>query len=113
MGDLSPNFDTREFRCRHCGALRGPDVSLVATLQRMRTAKKRPLIVVSGYRCPEHNARVGGASRSRHLYGDAADVPAGYATADEWRRAGATGIGIRDGQVVHVDVRRHPVTFWE
>lgn len=32
------------------------------------------LILTSGYRCPHVNAAVGGASNSRHMYGDAADL---------------------------------------
>lgn len=31
------------------------------------------LTILSGYRLPNHNGRVGGASYSRHMYGDAAD----------------------------------------
>jgi hypothetical protein len=36
-----------------------------------------PLTVNSGYRSPELNALVGGASRSQHLAGEAADITAG------------------------------------
>jgi hypothetical protein len=36
-----------------------------------------PLTVNSGYRCPELNHAVGGASRSAHLRGEAADITAG------------------------------------
>ena len=45
-----------------------------------------PLIVSSGYRCPEHNARVGGVPDSQHVQGRAADlVPRGI-TARELHR---------------------------
>ena len=33
-----------------------------------------PIIVNSGYRCEEVNRKVGGAARSQHLYGQAADI---------------------------------------
>ena len=33
-----------------------------------------PIIVSSGYRCPELNAKVGGAKTSGHLYGYCADL---------------------------------------
>ena len=33
-----------------------------------------PIIVNSGYRCEEVNRMVGGAARSQHLYGQAADI---------------------------------------
>jgi uncharacterized protein YcbK (DUF882 family) len=104
--DLSLNFDRSEFRCKHCGDLRGPDRVLVDMLQRMRTAMGRPLRIVSGYRCVAHNRAVGGSRSSQHLLGRAADVPPGYATVRQWQDAGATGVGVRGGLVVHVDTRR-------
>lgn len=33
-----------------------------------------PIRITSGYRCPELNRAVGGASNSRHLRGEAADI---------------------------------------
>lgn len=33
-----------------------------------------PVSVSSGYRCPKHNAEVGGVSGSQHLKGEAADI---------------------------------------
>jgi hypothetical protein len=38
-----------------------------------REAFGRPILVTSGRRCEAHNLRVGGAARSRHLIGCAAD----------------------------------------
>lgn len=34
----------------------------------------KPIIVTSGYRCPELNAAVGGAPTSQHMKGEAADI---------------------------------------
>ena len=71
MGDLSEHFSTWEFRCRHCGqVLLNQD--LVPTLERIRARYGRPMMVVSGYRCPEHNAKIGGGPE--HLDGQAADI---------------------------------------
>jgi len=42
-------------------------------LDAWRTAYGGPRIINSGYRNPAHNAAVGGAPQSRHVYGDAAD----------------------------------------
>lgn len=106
MGDLAKNFSTSEFVCKHCRLVVGIDQQLVDVLQRMRTAMGMPLRIVSGYRCPVHNRAVGGSRKSQHLIGRAADVPAGYGTVRQWRDAGAMGIGVRKGQVVHVDTRR-------
>jgi len=38
-----------------------------------RVLGNKPIIVSSGYRCPELNKAVGGASNSQHMYGQAAD----------------------------------------
>lgn len=113
MGDLSRNFSRAEFACRDGCGRDYPVPVLVAVLQAMRDAKGRPLRVVSGIRCADHNERVGGSRRSQHIAGRAADVPAGYASVAEWKAAGAIGIGVRRGKVVHVDVRpdRQPFTF--
>ena len=106
MGDLSPNFSAAEFTCRHCRLLVGPDLQLVNVLQRVRNHVGLPLRIVSGYRCRAHNAAVGGSTRSQHLLGRAADVPGWFAPLAVWQEAGATGVGVREGLVVHVDVRR-------
>lgn len=45
-------------------------------LQPARNLLKRPLIINSGYRSKEVNARVGGAKNSYHLTGCAADIHA-------------------------------------
>lgn len=42
----------------------------------------RPVAVNSGYRSPALNAAVGGAPRSRHMYGEAADITVGSPSAN-------------------------------
>lgn len=115
MGDLRQHFSRAEFACACCHRLDVIDDRLLDVLQRARTAKGRPLRIVSGYRCCRHNATVGGIRYSQHLYGRAADVPRGYASVREWESFGAIGIGVRDGQVIHVDVEpgRPAYTFRE
>ena len=70
---IAQNFRLVEFQCKCCGAVK-IDPELVRRLQKMREEIGQPLIVNSGYRCPEHNRAVGGAADSQHLYGRAADV---------------------------------------
>ena len=114
MGDLSAHFSKGEFRDHRTGQLVGPDRRLVEVLERIRGLTGRPLRVVSGYRSRSTNDAVGGARRSQHLYGRAADIPGGTCTVDQAIAAGARGIGHRRGDVLHVDVRRtlRPV-IWE
>jgi hypothetical protein len=42
-----------------------------------REAYGHPIYVNSGFRCPLHNAAVGGVSKSQHIEGQAADITAG------------------------------------
>lgn len=44
-------------------------------LEPLRQHTGTPIRISSGYRCPKLNAAVGGAKRSYHLYGRAADIP--------------------------------------
>jgi len=46
-------------------------------LQPMRDKHGSPLLVNSGYRCPEVNKIVGGAQNSQHMLGEAADITTG------------------------------------
>jgi|SRR5205085_7347191 len=107
------HFRRREFACKHCGvALVRP--RLLELLERLRRAAGTPLVIRSGYRCPVHNADVGGAPDSQHMYAAAADLVPGAVTMSEAVEAGFTGIGVRGGHVVHVDVRDGPrVVFHE
>jgi uncharacterized protein YcbK (DUF882 family) len=113
VGDLSPHFDTSEFRDHSTGELVGPPAELIAALENLRgQTGNRPCVIVSGYRTPAHNAEIGGASDSRHIHGDAADLEEGYATQEMAQAAGFVGIGVRNGWAVHVDMRPgEPVVF--
>ena len=53
-------------------------------LDPIREAWGEPIVVSSGYRCPELNALVGGAQHSHHMLGCAADLIAG--NRDDHRR---------------------------
>lgn len=104
MGDLTKNFSRSEFKCGHCGRLDVLNDDFVRCLQRLRDIVGKPLVIISGYRCCAGNASVGGTRYSQHLFGRAADIPAGYATARQCNRAGFSGVGLRAGKVVHVDL---------
>lgn len=103
---LTKNFNEREFACKHCGQISIAQ-ELVQKLQQLRDQLGKPVTVTSGYRCPVHNRNVGGASQSRHMQGQAADIvvpgvsPAQVARAAE--RVGFGGVG-RYNTFTHVDV---------
>lgn len=69
---LGKHFDSAEFRCRD-GSDHAIDPVLIAMLDDIRE-RFGPVQIVSGYRSPAWNKRVGGATRSYHLRGMAADI---------------------------------------
>lgn len=111
MGDLSANFDSKEFACPDCGRMR-LDPRLIPALQQLRNLGPEPIIVDDGYRCPEHNKEVGGVVDSQHILGKAADIRIqGLTLQQMYDRAKSVeafyqaGIGVYDGGFIHVDVR--------
>ncbi len=86
------------------------DKRLVDLLERIRERVGEPVHISSGYRCPEHNAEVGGVPNSQHVLGTAADIWCDSTSVDQLadiaREEGAGGVGRYYGQgFVHVDVR--------
>ena len=73
MGDLTKNFSKSEFACTCCGETK-INKELVGVLQQLREDLKGFVTVTSSYRCPIHNEEVGGAKKSQHLLGTAADI---------------------------------------
>ena len=47
---------------------------LAKNLQVLREHVDRPIKVISGYRTPKYNRRIGGARRSQHMLAKAADI---------------------------------------
>jgi zinc D-Ala-D-Ala carboxypeptidase len=104
-----PDFSPAELACRGSGEL-VVDPRALDMLQSLRNRLGRPMIVTSAYRSPAHNARVGGAPRSRHLQGIAFDVrmdnhdPEAFIA--QARAVGFHGIGTYPRQgFVHIDAR--------
>lgn len=110
---VSKNFVLSEFQSRDTGEVI-LDAELLRRLQTLRDRLGRPIVVTSGYRTPEHNRAVGGATQSQHLYGTAADITcAGISVAALYAAAetvGFRGIG-KYSSFVHVDVRQTPARW--
>jgi len=104
-----------EYACK-CGncvtSIEDINSNLVYQLQKLRSAFGLPIQIASGYRCEEHNEKIGGAKRSQHVMGRAVDISTkNLSAADKYRliqlifRTGTfTGVGIGGGKL-HVDVR--------
>lgn len=82
---LSDHFTLAEMTASQVAARQGIDNTpgpealanlhrLAVVLERIRARLERPVIVLSGYRSPDLNRAVGGARRSAHLTGSAADI---------------------------------------
>lgn len=114
MGATSAHFSNSEMACK-CGCRANECVpELLAALEAFRAAVGAPVIVNSGYRCPAHNAAVGGAKASQHVLGRAADVRVKGRTPAELEAVARAipairGIGRDDHKgFVHLDVRETP-----
>jgi lysozyme len=104
-GCCSLHFKFTEFKSKGNGWIK-VHRSLVRGLEEVRD-KVGPLTILSGYRDPAYNTRVGGATSSQHLHGNACD-PVKDLPLDVVKGARRfSGIGIRraDNKVRHVDVR--------
>lgn len=105
-------FTDAEFVCKHCGCLPegGMNAVLLEKLDQLRERVGAPIIVTSGYRCPVHNANVGGVPNSQHVLGTAADIVCDAVSVNELAdlaaEIGFDGIGrYYDDCFVHVDCR--------
>ena len=128
---MTKNFNLKEFDCKgNCKDCKdGCDmpsdvymniIKLVKQLQFLRDYTGRAITINSGYRSPEHNAKVGGSQTSQHLLGKAADITIeGLKPAEVYRiiedliEMGEMlqgGLGLYD-TFVHYDIRKTKIRF--
>jgi hypothetical protein len=116
--NLTPHFTLDELTASQTATRRGIDnkptiqilrnlTSLAETLEQVRALVGQPLTISSGYRCPDLNKWVGGASNSAHTLGLAADITCKGMTPQELaRRIRASDIAfdqlIYEGTWVHL-----------
>lgn len=105
-GKCSMHFTFREFASKGNGWIK-VDRELVRGLELYRKRVGHPVGVVSGHRDPGHNKRVGGATSSQHLHGNASDLNPELTVAQVKALGCFSGIGFQaaTGKVRHVDVR--------
>ena len=100
---LAANFQLNELMEEYKGRFALFQVHAVESLQLMRDAVGGPLYVNSAYRNVDYNAGVGGATWSRHLYGDAVDIRSDDASLDELAElCDDLGAGYTDVYTSHV-----------
>ncbi len=73
---LTEHFNLSEIHCHgtKCCDKTKLDINVVKLAEKMRNALGVPITVESGYRCQEHNKKVGGANGSGHCKGTALDL---------------------------------------
>lgn len=118
---ISKNFQYKEFDCqgRGCCSTTVIDEKLVEYVQRIRDHFGKPITITSPYRCEVHNRRVGGATKSYHMQGRAADIVVQGVSSREVAKyaesIGILGIGLyetsADGYFTHIDTRTTK-SFW-
>ena len=120
----SKYFSDDEITC-NCGCGQGIDQispRLLELLDQLRENIGGPLSVSCMYRCPSHNAEVGGVPNSQHVLGTAADcLCPDWLTMGEFKwyceQLPFDGIGVYWNQgFIHVDVRDGGIgsgAYWE
>lgn len=127
---LSPHFVVEEFDCHDGSKVQRRDYAGLEALCRIylepMRAKYGPVKVMSGYRSRAHNAAVGGARNSFHVYtihdgnDQAADIicargnPTQWASTLNWlrnhKRNGKGGLGIYS-TFCHIDMRDYKANW--
>lgn len=106
-GMIEPNFAESELHSTYAACTKFHiSKDLTAKLQALRN-RVGPIGLSNGYRCPDHNAAVGGSSTSYHLSGQASDIVScnglSYNTCAEHARA--VGLdALNEGDHLHVSV---------
>ena len=121
LAQISKNFQYKEFDChgKGCCSTTIIDEKLVEYVQRIRDHFGKPITITSPYRCEVHNRRVGGATKSYHMQGKAADIVVQGVSSREVAKyaesIGILGIGLyetsADGYFTHIDTRTTK-SFW-
>ncbi|MCD5355169.1 D-Ala-D-Ala carboxypeptidase family metallohydrolase [Kineosporia mesophila] len=121
---MSPRFSFTETQCpcgghyADCRRIWPTRLSVIAAEELRAAYFPNGLVPLSWCRCTGHNRAVGGATSSRHLKGDAIDIPHTVSLGRIKDMDLYTGIGVHraDGNVQHVDLRQgspaEPATWY-
>ena len=112
---MSQYFSNKEMACKHCGKAH-MDPLFMDYLDEVREQYGKPLIVTSGYRCPEHPIEAKKTKAGAHTTGKAVDFAVDRKDAYELLEIAVgtgwfTGIGIQQkgsGRFIHLDICEEP-----
>lgn len=110
---LSENFCVKEFACKDGSDTLKIDLDLIPLIQRFRNYVETGVYFNSAYRTPSYNKKVGGATNSYHVKGQALDIPFlnsyKYLTSREKMCAFFNTLGVKGIIIyptfIHVDTR--------
>ena len=104
------NFKLEEFACKHCGK-NEINHKLIDKLQLLRDDLGFPLVISSGYICPEHPIEAKKSKPVTHAEGIAVDIAVSHEKALEVLYKGIAhgfkGIGVNqkgNGRFIHLDI---------
>jgi uncharacterized protein YcbK (DUF882 family) len=108
-------FTKADFACKHCGENKMSDPFMLL-IDELRHRCGFPIVVTSGYRCPEHNQRVSTTGpNGPHTTGLAVDLGVSRHRAWDVLRVAMemrfTGIGVNQkgtSRFLHLDMLREP-----
>lgn len=87
---LTENFNLSEFRCRDGSDVPGEFMDnvrrLAENLQVLRDHVGKPIRIISAYRTPSYNRKIGGAKKSQHMVAKAADIKVSGMHPDDVRK---------------------------
>ena len=121
---LTPHFRLSEFiqspTARRLRIDNTPDSAALHNLQLLctyllepiRKAFRQPIIINSGYRCRQLNRAVGGAQRSLHLSGRAADIRAANIADNSRLKAVIDDLGLPCSELIYEKPTRDGTPRW-
>lgn len=124
MATDTEHFKVSEFTCK-CGCkTNNIDQRVINMAETIRKALGVPVIVKSGCRCEQNNARQGGVKGSFHIYGKAADLACSLGAVKMYetvRKLKADGklpdlqycILYKRKNIIHIDCGKKRHSFWE
>jgi uncharacterized protein YcbK (DUF882 family) len=115
--DALKHFKEAEFTCRGACGRADMDPTFMLWLDKLRADLRRPMIVTSGFRCPEYNARVSSTGLDGpHTTGKAVDIgvsgEGAFYLISLAMSAGVQGVGVKQngphgGRFIHLDMLTH------
>lgn len=118
-GKYAPYFRELEFDCKCCGK-NDMQPEFMDKLLELRKAYGKPMVITSGYRCPDYNDRISSTGRKGpHTTGLAADILISgsnarelLALASEFPRVGVSQKGDHGTRFIHLDCLPKPDWVW-